>query len=779
MTMTLFPVIALLGLSVIAVWVWFRWRRHGKKSAAVSSPPTVSPDTDRGKAVEPFVDQPEQSTAPEIVVPAEVDVTEEAAPVVFQAGDVPDPVALPEATSCDFPPAILTESQPVLLDAGETVLEQPAETHSTDPPSDAAKVVETFVSQAEQPMAPEFEVPPELCTAEETQTAIFQVEDVPGPVALPEVTSHLDAPIPSESPPVLPDMDSPVFEQPADIFPTNLPPDGAHPVEATVDQPEQPYGRETASPVGLDVAGEAETAPFPAEVLPHSIVPSILPPEADNSPHEPSLQTDTKTSSPPESAITPTALEEEPNGETLQQVLTEPDTRARAPTYRPIAPAAVTASPRTQRAVNPRSAPNPNTDLRLRVQLVFARGGAVKNLALVPDRRDGMPSEITIVGTQGELHLTELRNDCYEPVILAGINDALLQGFEWHGRGDARRWRWVLGGRELYILVPGDEFGLYGFVSTTRLWLNARQVVLATTRLRDEVLSALAMAGCTTPEVSDDTTPGVPSGWLVFRDVIPTRAVPMRDDQDILNSLCPAHDIEPHFAGGIRLERNSWLAGFPPRIRFTGEFTNGFQVKIDGHPAHRTEDGGFEVPGWDSEGEHRLWFGGRAENYSLCTMDEAWEPWPAHDFGHGAAICGAGTYQLTATQGRQVRVPVSNLLLIGARPGEIFHCHLRSDVRCETVLATASFVPVWALPLDPAHADKESTRILLLHPSEPLVDSQTPAGKRAATHDLREWISVIREAGCKGLALAPADQQTEALWRRFRAVAKQLRRGRR
>jgi hypothetical protein len=448
---------------------------------------------------------------------------------------------------------------------------------------------------------------------------------------------------------------------------------------------------------------------------------------------------------------------------------------SRPPTYRPTAPSATTAPSRTRVQTGSRTAQTSNADLRLRVQLVFGRGGDVRSLALAPDRRDGMPGEIEVTGTQGELHLTDLRDDCYDPVALADAGNALTQGIEWRGRGDARRWRWVLGGRELYVLAPGDEFGLHGFVSTARLWLNARHVVLAAKRLREQVLTALAEAGCATPEVSDDTTPGVPTGWLLFREVIPTRFV-QRDERDILNALCPAHDIQRHFVGGIKLERNTWLAGYPPRIRFTGEFANGFQVKIDDHPAQPANDGAFEAPGWDSEGEHRLWFGDQAETYSLRTMHEAWEHWPAHDFGTGAAICGAGTSQLDATRRKQIRVPVSNLLLIGARPGEIFHCHSRSDVRCETVLAMVSFMPVWALPLYPAHADKESARILLFHPSEPLADIQMPAENRAATHKLCVWISAIREAGCKGLALAPGDEQTKALWRRYRVMAKKLRR---
>jgi hypothetical protein len=454
----------------------------------------------------------------------------------------------------------------------------------------------------------------------------------------------------------------------------------------------------------------------------------------------------------------------------------ELDETPRPPTYRPTAPSAATPPSRPRRPTGSRTAQTSNADLHLRVQLVFGRGGVVRNLALAPDRCDGMPSEVEVTGTQGELHLTELREDCYEPVTLADAGNALTQGIEWRGRDDARKWRWVLGGRELYVLAPGDEFGLHGFVSTARLWLNARHVVLATKRLREEVSAALAEAGCATPEMSDDASSGVPAGWLLFRDVIPIRAVPMRDERDILNALCPAHEIEPHFVGGIRLERNTWLAGYPPRIRFTGEFANGFEVKIDGHLAQRTSDGAFEAPGWDSEGNHRLWFGDQAKTYSLCTMEESWEQWQAHDFGTGTAICGASTCQLDATLRRQVRVPITNPLLVGARPGEIFCCYVRSDVRCETLLAMVSFEPVWALPLDAAHVDKQSARIVLLHSNEPQNDVRVPTGNRTATRKLAAWSAAIREAGCKGLRIAKEDDQSKVLWKRYRAVAKQLRR---
>jgi hypothetical protein len=603
-----------------------------------------------------------------------------------------------------------------------------------------------------------------------------EVADQPIPNAVLEVTNTPAPPRFFEPEPALANSGDSVSEQATKTSPVTFPADEPQDAESSVGNAEQLNPPEVVVSPEPSTKAEEPTTPALEDVFKNTGS-TIAQPNAESISSLSVGKSDAATISSHESAILHTLKKEKTSAEPLQQETPEEaHTEPRPPTYCPTAPAQSTVQPRRPRPTNTRPTQSGNADLRLRVQLVFGRGGVVRTLALAPDRRDGMPSEIEIAGTQGELYLTELRNDCYEPVVLADASTALLQGVEWRGRGDARRWRWVLGGRELYVLAPGDEFGLHGFVSTARLWLNARHVVLATKRLREEVLSALAEAGCATPEIGDDTTPGVPSGWLIFRDVVPTRAVPMRDDRDILNSLCPAHDVEPHFVGGIRLERNIWLAGFPPRIRFTGEFTNGFEVKIDGLPAHPANDGGFEVPGWDSEGEHRLWFGDRAETYSLCTMDEAWEHWHAHDFGTGAAICGASTSQLDGTRRRQVRVPVSNLLLIGARPGEIFHCHSRSDVRCETILAMVSFMPVWALPLDPAHADKEFARILLFQPSEPLADIQMPAGNRAAAHKLRVWISAIREAGCKGLALAAADEQTKALWRRYRVMAKQLRR---
>jgi len=459
---------------------------------------------------------------------------------------------------------------------------------------------------------------------------------------------------------------------------------------------------------------------------------------------------------------------------TLDVALTEAEQTPKSPTYHPPTPPATTLKTSGTRERAPHSMPTADANLRLRIQLVFGRDGTVKTLALVADLREGMPSDIELTGTQGELRLTELRDDCYDPVPLPDAANALRQGIEWRGRGDARRWRWVLGGRPLFVFAQGDEFGLHGFVSTTRLWLNAHHAILATANLRDEVVAALANSGCANPEISDEETPGVPSSWILFRNVTPTRAVPMRDEQDILNVLCPAHDIEPHFVGGIRLERKTWLAGFPPRIRLTGELGSGFQVMIDGQLAHPVADGAFETPGWDAEGDHRLWFGDRAETYSLCTMDESWDGWPAHDFRTGTAICGAGIHQTEEARCHQVRVSTSNPLLVGARPGEIFCYQAHHDVRSETISVLVPFAPVWALPTDPLHANKRLTRIILLNAAQPIAVAEHANQSRNTERALRKWIIAINDARHKRLALAEDAEEANALWRHYCAVAKHL-----
>lgn len=571
----------------------------------------------------------------------------------------------------------------------------------------------------------------------------------------PEVAEEPKEPTPNGSDGEIPPQDEAPSRQPSGEQPTPLcaqpEPEPTHEVETIA------IVEDTAVPVA-----EPPVTPKEPEIKPAAPVIAL--------PLETPMVAETET---PQAATSPAA-----EAEVAQPGQGE---QPKAPSYQPPKPVAPKEI-RPRRTPTPRQNPTPetNADLRLRVQLVFGRGGGVKSIAFVPDRRDGMPDEIDITGTQGKQYFAKLKDDCYESVNVSDPGNALSSGIEWKGRCNGQNWRWVLGGRNLYVLAEGDEIGIHGFVSRRkdpRLLLNARHAVLAAAHLRQDVVTALAEVGCTAPEISDDTIPGVPPGWLIFREVKPVRSAAMRDEAHILNALCPLPNIEPHFIGGIRLQERTWLAGFPPRIRFTGKFASDFRVTIDGQDACAAPDGAFEAPGWDSTQEHRLWFSGQSINYTVSSMNEDWPTWQAHDFGTGAAICGAATdKRIDGARWQQVRIPVANPLLIGAQPGEVYCCNTRSDVRCETILTMVPFAPVWALPLNPARADKRSARILLFNPKEPAANAATPKGKRSTNQRILNWISAVREAGCKGLKLAPDTEPGTALWRQYRDTAKQLRR---
>jgi hypothetical protein len=364
--------------------------------------------------------------------------------------------------------------------------------------------------------------------------------------------------------------------------------------------------------------------------------------------------------------------------------------------------------------------------------------------------------------------------DSCEDVTLPDIGTALRGGVAWRSKGSLPAWHWALGGRGIYVLARGDDAGLSGFVSVTRLLLGAEHVVLATEGRRTDVSAALTQAGCADPVIMDDTVQGVPPGWLLFRGVTPTRPVQGCDDSDILNALRPLAEIAPHFVGGIRLKGRTWLLGHPPRIHFTGEIGGEFKVEIDGESAFISPDAGYIAPGWDVEGRHSIWYAGRLRKYQLIRSIEQWGVWSAYDFGTGATICGPCTLAQDPKRRHQVRVQVNNPVLVGAEPGQIFRCNLRADMHGDALLLFVPFSAVWALPADALHADKRTARIVPTGSLQNVRTTPIKIGSRAAKRAVFAWCAAINEAGSKGLALATEDVGAVALWQEYRRAAKEI-----
>jgi hypothetical protein len=410
----------------------------------------------------------------------------------------------------------------------------------------------------------------------------------------------------------------------------------------------------------------------------------------------------------------------------------------------------------------------------MRIHLVFdRRGSSVRNLSLIPEWRHGTPADLEVTGTQGDFVCRRLGDSCQD-VILPDIGAALHDGVVWHSKGSLPSRRWVLGGREIYVLARGDDAGLSGFVSVTRLLLGAEHVVLATAGRRADILAALTQAGCAEQVIMDDTVPGVPTGWLLFRGVMPTRPVQVCDDSDILNALRPVAEMAPHFIGGIRLRGRTWLLGHPPRIHFTGDMSGEIKVKIDGEAASSSPEGGYVAPSWDVEGRHSIWYYGRLRKYLLVRGTEQWDTWSAYDFETGATFCGPCTLPQNPARCHQVRVLVNNPVLVGAEPGQIFRCNMRADIQNDALLLFVPFAPVWALPADSLHADKRTARIVPMAGLQSVRTTPIKTSSRRVNRAIFAWCAVIKEAGSKRLAVATNDAGTAVLWQEYRRAAKEI-----
>jgi len=551
-------------------------------------------------------------------------------------------------------------------------------------------------------------------------------------------------------------------------------PDTAPPQTHSPDSPQEP-----GAVVGLgQSAQEVPEPPVREEPMP---APATHCPENESvqggfesqrqAPSQPTTSDVTMTATPQSQPIAEPEQEKRATG--VRDVVGHGQTQV-PPVYTPLQPPS--SEPPVQRPAHPARTTRDDRDvtLDLRLRLVFDHRHGVC-LTLLPFRRDGMPPNVNVGGAAGSLTFTQLCDDCYEDVPVNDIGAALREGIVWLAINDdtGRVWRWVLGGRELYVLAPAVDWGMSGFVSVPRLLLGETHHVLLRSTLASDVRHALQQAGCEEPEVLDEQTPGVPSGWLFLRRVKPIHHVPARDERSILNALCPLADVEPHFVGGIRLEARTWLLGHPPRIHFTGDML-GQIVMIDGQRAEHCDDRGWTSPGWDGLGTHDLWFAQQRVSYGLRPCNEGWSEWDARRFGAGPPICGACVLPTGHEALYRVRVPARNLLLVGAVPGQVQLCHLRPDLRAETLAATVPFDPVWALPADAACEDKAISRVVLFHRAQPIRIPDPSRRDSAHFKAVAEWCRAIRCAGAKGLAASPDDPETTSLWRCFCHEAKHL-----
>lgn len=455
--------------------------------------------------------------------------------------------------------------------------------------------------------------------------------------------------------------------------------------------------------------------------------------------------------------------------------------------YRP-APRLPTTPRRTRRAET-RTETSQVRSFGVDIRLILQAGGFC-TVSVLPQRSADLPDEITVASFDGSsVDLSALQDEWYEDLMLPNLGASLRTGVSWEWQvpgGDSIRWS--LGGREIYVLGRHEE--LSGFVGRTRLVLGEKQIVICASERRDDVLRAIEATGSPQPAILDENA-GTPQGWIALTDVTPRSPVTPSASGDILDVLCPLPDVQIVFDGGIRIDRSAWLAGRPPAIRMVGD-RNAATPLIDGRETEISSDGILKAPGWDQVGEHNVWCLSGQRSYEIREGIEEWEPWDAYAWSLGSdssaegaragAICGALVRhsRVSSPTAKPSIVPGTNPILIGAIPGEIFYCRVVSDSLGKIAIGFPPFEPVWAVPGDSLHCDKEAHRILLVGPrrdAEPLVDiAELREGRanRERLKRIRAWCTCVLDANRKGLRLVP--DGCDSVWRSYKEIANRIKR---
>ena len=145
------------------------------------------------------------------------------------------------------------------------------------------------------------------------------------------------------------------------------------------------------------------------------------------------------------------------------------------------------------------------------------------------------------------------------------------------------------------------------------------------------------------------------------------------------------------------------------------------------------------------------------------------------------AICGPLVREASENQAGwtpAIQLPETHNVVLGAAPGEYALATRASGIRGGPFLASPSFRPVWALPIDPLHCSKRITRILLVgEAAEPAIQAATsPATGRRP--EVGAWCRLILDARRKGLATEPDTERVRALWLLYKLAAQRIWRSR-
>jgi len=339
---------------------------------------------------------------------------------------------------------------------------------------------------------------------------------------------------------------------------------------------------------------------------------------------------------------------------------------------------------------------------------------------------------------------------------------------------------WELTGRELYVLGINHEHR--GFVHQARLVVGQQHVVLCSSKMLNDVLETIAKVGSPSPEIFNEPQ-GLPTDWVALRGVVPSIGLEQEDSAGILNVLYPFPEVDINFEGGIRIDRSTWLFGFPPTIRLSGNFDEVDDIRVDGYSVVPAEDGILLETGWDEIGDHRVFCGGKTSTYSISRGQESWERWDAHRIWTGIrgdrvdnclGICGTLVSE-AADADYGVTFTAENPILLGRQPGEVYECTRSPDVSGVPYVGFPPFLPVWSFPKDIDSGNKTAMKVVLLNLYPPNMNFRFRRRMRRPHDDpTLRWVSLIRQAYQRGLLIQGDFPEANNLWRQYKRSAKYL-----
>lgn len=441
----------------------------------------------------------------------------------------------------------------------------------------------------------------------------------------------------------------------------------------------------------------------------------------------------------------------------------------------------------------PRQERLPNHELRRDLKIAVRLSVDKQNIcrvSLLPERREGMPERIDVVGTGNPPQLHELQDDWYRDLIVPDMGDILAGGAYWRPCDDVfNGTSWSLSGRQVHVLGLSDDIGWY--VSVPRLIVGEKHAVICTTGIFDEVNLVLTQAGVDPNKYRlFDATSGTPQGWVALTDVCPASGLRLTPQTDILNVLRPDSEATVHLRGGIRLRRSSWLVGSPPKITLAGPSTS--TVCIDGKAATRQADGGHVTSSYADEGTHVVTLGSsnKVVSYEIIKPAHKWAlfvtPNGNEEYGPGSSInhpiCSCGPVVVaSASRGnletvRFVPVP-RGYLAVGQKAGEIVTTVSGRGGTLPCSVCASTFRPVWLLPANPFVYDKNALQVTLMGDmtAAPSVDLKVKLSARPR-HEVLRWARAILDCSRKHLRVSPDTPEVRALWLAYRAAAKLARR---